>query len=126
MLSLGNHTSRLCSGVSRREILRLGALSAIGLTLPDLLRARGASASAPIAKRCILFFLEGGLAHQDTFDPKPDAPDGVGGEFKPIPTRLPGIRFTEHVSRLAKVNDRFALLRAVSHDIFDHNAGAYY
>ena len=126
MLSLGHQTNRFCNGVSRREMLRLGALSAVGLTLPDLLRARAATAAAPKAKRCILFFLEGGLAHQDTFDPKPDAPDGVGGEFKPIPTRLPGIRFTEHIPRLAKLNDRFALLRAVSHDIFDHNAGAYY
>ncbi len=126
MLSLGCQTSRFCHGISRRAMLRLGALSAIGLTLPDLLRAREAAASAPKAKRCILFFLEGGLAHQDTFDPKPDAPDGLGGEFKPIPTRLAGIRFTEHVPRLAKVNDRFALLRAVSHDVYDHNAGAYY
>lgn len=126
MLRVLTGTGYLCDGLPRREVLRIGGLSALGLALPQLLRAR-AAASAPLrAKRCILFFQEGGMAHQDTVDPKPDAPDGVGGPFKSIPTRVPGIHFCEHLPMLAKINDRFALVRSVTHDVFDHNAGAYY
>ncbi len=117
---------QLCSGVTRREVIRIGGLGALGLSLPRLMQARADSAGPVAAKRCILFFQEGGMAHQDTVDPKPGAPGGVGGEFGTIPTRVPGIRFTEHLPSLAKINDRFAVVRSVSHDVFDHNAGAYY
>jgi hypothetical protein len=117
---------RLCDGSGRRELLRIGGLGALGLSLPRLLEGR-AEARLPVrAKRCILFFQEGGMAHQDTVDPKPDAPDGAGGEFGTIPTRVPGVHFTEHLPLLARTNHRFAVVRSVSHDVVDHNAGAYY
>ncbi|HEU4751839.1 MAG TPA: DUF1501 domain-containing protein, partial [Armatimonadota bacterium] len=78
------------------------------------------------AKSCILFFQEGGLAHQDSWDPKPDAPAEVRGPFRSIPTSVPGTHICEHLPELAKLAHRYALVRSVTHDIFDHNLGAYY
>jgi hypothetical protein len=68
----------------------------------------------------------GGISHHDSFDPKPDAPAEVRGEFRTVATRLPGVRFSEHLPRLAGLIDRFALLRAVRHGERDHGVGAYY
>src|SRR4051794_32826154 len=91
---------RPCPGPNRRAILRAGCLTAWGLGLDDLLRLR-ARASAPVALRagkaqsCILIWLAGGPSHIDTFDPKPDAPADVRGEFKPIATTVPGLRIGE-------------------------------
>jgi hypothetical protein len=119
---------RLCSGVSRREILRLGALGPLGLTLPHLLARRAESAPAgPFgrARSCILFFQEGGLAHQDSWDIKPEAPAEVRGEFGAIRNSIGGL-ICEHMPELARVAHRYALIRSVTHDIFDHNPGAYY
>lgn len=121
----GSRVRKLCGGITRREALRLGALAPLGLALPELL-ARPASASAlGKAKRCILFFQEGGLAHQDSWDIKPEAPLEVRGEFKPIRTSTGGL-ICEHMPQLAKVAHRYALVRSVTHDVFDHNPGAYY
>ena len=130
MLRIQAGKRRLCDGKTRREILRLGGLSLVGLGLPELL-AREASADrlpAPFgrAKACILFFQEGGLAHQDTWDIKPDSPTEVRGPFRPIRTSIPGRIIGEHMPELAKIAHRYALIRSVTHDVFDHNAGAYY
>ena len=78
--------------LSRREILRAGSLGLLGLTLPELLSARAEAASGSFgrAKACILLFMWGGPAHQDTWDLKPDAPAEVRGEFQPIATNVPG------------------------------------
>ncbi len=129
MIDVGRGFGRLCSGVRRRELLRLGGLSTLGLTLADLLaHDAGASVSRPFgkARSCIFFFQEGGLAHQDTWDLKPDSPSEVRGPFEPIRTNIPGRFVCEHLPNLARIADRYALIRSVSHDVFDHNAGAYY
>src|SRR5947199_6363904 len=97
MLVLRDQSPRLCDGLSRREVLRAGGLSALGLSLPTLLRER--AAASPVAggtgraKSCIVLFLMGGPPQQSTWDPKPDAPAEVRGEFGPIDTNVPGIRF---------------------------------
>jgi hypothetical protein len=74
--------------MGRREFLRAGSLGLLGLTLPQLARAQPAARSP--AKACILLFMWGGPAQQDTWDPKPDAPAEYRGEFRPIPTNVPG------------------------------------
>jgi hypothetical protein len=119
--------------VLRRDLLRVGSLGAVGLALPDLLAARlrgsdsaGSSPAAPRARSCILFFLEGGPAHQDLWDMKPLAPAEVRGEFQPIASTLPGVNVCEHLPLLARQMHRLALVRSVHHDVVDHNAGSYY
>jgi Protein of unknown function (DUF1501) len=115
--------------VSRRDLLRVGSLGSIGLALPDILRAGPTAAAgslAPRARSCILFFLEGGPAHQDLWDMKPEAPAEVRGIFQPIATTLPGVSICEHLPLLARQMHRLTLVRSVHHQIVDHNAGAYY
>jgi hypothetical protein len=124
MLSITGGSRRLCDGLRRREVLRVGAAGLLGLTLPDLLRA--ATGPGSKARSCILFFLEGGPAHQDLWDMKPDAPTGVRSEFKPIATTVPGLSFCEHLPLLAQQAHHLCLIRSVHHTIADHNAGAYY
>lgn len=96
----------------------------LGLTLPDLLRA--ASTTRSKVRSCILFFLEGGPAHQDLWDMKPDAPEQIRGEFRPVATGVPGLQFCEHLPRLSKLAHHLTLVRSMHHSIADHNAGAYY
>ena len=112
MIRLLGPTSRLCDGMSRRELLRIGGLSLGGLSLPTLLerssRASGSSGSFGKAKSCIILFLSGGASHHDTFDPKPDAPAEIRGEFDTIATAIPGVRFTKYLPETAKLMDRVA------------------
>jgi hypothetical protein len=111
MLSLlGRPASPLCDGTSRREFLRIGALG--GLTLAGLLRAEAASGIRS-HKSVIMVFLSGGPPHQDMVDLKPDAPDGIRGEFKPIATSVPGIQVCEHLPLLAKNAHRVAIIRSL-------------
>ncbi len=130
MLRISAGKRRLCDGVRRRDILRLGTASLIGLGLPDLLRAEsvtsGSRSKRVRARSLILFFLEGGPAHQDLWDMKPDAPVGVRSEFRPIETTVPGLWFCEHLPLLAQQAHHLSLVRSVHHAIADHNAGAYY
>src|ERR1051326_5218309 len=117
-----------CDGVSRRDFLHLGALSCLGLSLADLLRFQ-ASAGGPGAKRdlaCILIWLDGGPSHLETFDPKPDAPLEVRGEFKPISTSVDGIQICEHLPRIAKVMREVALIRSLTHELGNHDTGSHY
>lgn len=105
-----------CRGVSRRQFLRVGSLSALGLTLPAYLRMREAAAANGVAPRrnninCILMWMQGGPSHIDTLDPKPNAPVEIRGEFSTIPTRLPGIRICEHLPLLARQFDKLSLIR---------------
>jgi hypothetical protein len=134
MLSLLGRGVRLCDGLTRREVLRIGGLGFTGLMWSDLLRARAASEPVSTgkekskfgkAKACILIFNYGGPSHLDTWDLKPDAPKEIRGDFKPIATRVPGISITEHLPRLAAMADRYALLRSVNHRDNDHAIGAY-
>jgi hypothetical protein len=114
----------LCDGVSRRDVLRVDGASLLGLTLPGLLRAKTAGRAR--AKSVILFFLEGGPAHQDLWDMKPDTPEEIRGEFKPLATTVPGLSFCEHLPMLARQAHHLTLVRSVHHTIADHNAGAYF
>ena len=112
------------AGLGRRAFLRVGAAGLIGLGLPDLLRA--AAASRPRAKSLIFFALEGGPSHIDLWDMKPDAPESIRGEFRPIDTTVPGLHFCEHLPLLANQAHHLALIRSVHHTVGDHNAGYYY
>jgi uncharacterized protein (DUF1501 family) len=112
--------------MSRRAFVRAGTLSALGLSLPQCLALQARGAAVPRAKAVLLLYAMGGISHHDSFDPKPDAPAEVRGEFKTIATRLPGVRFTEHLPLLARAADRFTLVRSVWHNERDHGVGAYY
>jgi uncharacterized protein (DUF1501 family) len=113
--------------LSRRSLVCAGALAGSGLSLAGLLRAEATGLSrAATAKSCILLFQFGGPSHLDTFDPKPEAPAEIRGEFAVIATRNPDLRICEHLPRLAERADRFALVRTVHHDRSSHNPGAYY
>lgn len=126
MLDLFTGRSSDCSVASRRTFLQVGGLATLGLTLPGYLRARAASPATPArAKRCILLWMQGGPSHIDTFDPKPDAPAEIRGEFKAIPTALSGVQFTDPLPQLAKIADRLAIIRGHdpkngSHGVADH------
>src|SRR6476619_981639 len=99
MLTIRGPGARLCDSISRREVLRVGSLGMAGLSLPRLLaagtRPLDARASGGKAKSCIVLFLMGGPPQHSTWDPKPDAPAEVRGEFKPIPTNVPGVQICE-------------------------------
>jgi hypothetical protein len=136
MLSVLGRGVRLCDGISRREILRVGGLGFIGLALPTLFRGRAAasqvnSGTKPTssnfgkAKSCILVFNYGGPSHLDIWDLKPDAPKEIRGEFKPAASNVPGVAITEHLPILAKMADRYAVIRSVNHRDNDHAIGAY-
>jgi hypothetical protein len=112
MLTLNTDRSNYCDRVSRRSFLQVGALAGLGVSLPLALAARQASAAGGgSGVNCILIWTRGGTSHHDTFDPKPDAPVSVKGEFGVIDTALPGVKFTEIVPTFAKELKRFALLR---------------
>ena len=117
-----------CDGVTRRDFLRVGALTSLGFSLPNYLALADAGAVAPNArgKAAIFIHLGGGPSHIDTFDMKPDAPEEYRGEFKEIAINVPGIRFCEHMPKLARCADKFAILRGVSHTLADHNLGSIY
>src|SRR5436305_8414613 len=106
-----------CDGVTRRDFLRVGGLSLLGLSLPDLLRAEAAQAATGEpgrgrARNVLLIYLGGGITHHDTFDPKPDAPQEIRGKYGAIATRLPGIRYSDQMPAMAACNDLYALVRS--------------
>ena len=118
MLNFLPGNDRNCEGVSRRSFLQVGALTGLGLTLPGFLASKDASAernrqgtASEKANNCILIWTRGGTSHHDTFDPKPNAPVSVKGEFGVIQTALPGVLFTEILPNMAKELKRYALLR---------------
>jgi hypothetical protein len=114
------------AAVRRREFLQAGALSLFGLSLPDYLRAAvPASAKRVRAKSCIVLFMWGGPAQQDTWDMKPDAPLPYRGEFKPIATTVPGLRICEHLPRLAKLAGRLCLIRSMTHSDVNHTTATH-
>lgn len=128
MFSVGERgRTRLCDGWTRREVLRVGGLSALGMSLTDCLRAEAAAPALPgKAKSVILIFNCGAPSHIDLLDMKPDAPAEIRGQFKPISTNVPGIRVSELLPNLAKRADRFAILRSLGHTQSQHNSGMYY
>jgi hypothetical protein len=115
--------------LSRRSLLKVGSAGIAGLNLPALLRADASSpapARRPKARHVIFLHQFGGPSHVDTFDMKPDAPDGIRGEFKPIASAQPGLSLSEHLPRFSKVLGRFAQVRSVHHRMKNHNPATYY
>ncbi len=124
MLSIYGRTKRLCDGLTRREMLTIGALGLGGLALPDLLRAEATQGRSNSRKAVIMIYLCGAPPHQDMYDLKMDAPAEIRGEFQPIETNVPGIQICEHLPRLARIMDKLAPIRSVygspdgNHDSF--------
>src|SRR5262245_28910876 len=115
MFSILGRGTRLCDGITRREVLRVGGLAFAGLTLADVLRLRAASPTPGAArgKSVILIWLRGGASHIDSYDMKPDAPAEIRGEFKPVKTNVSGIQVCEHMPLHTKMMDRLAVLRGI-------------
>ena len=129
------------SGMTRRDLLRVGGASLLGLTLADILQLQHAQAATHSAeafagsgpgwnkaKSVIVVYLQGGPSHLDLWDPKENVPDNVRSVFKAIPTKLPGVKFTELLPKLAQVNDKFTMIRSVSYTpvgLFNHTAAIY-
>jgi hypothetical protein len=124
MLDLFRATSRNCQGVTRRSFLRIGALSGLGLSLPGLFAAEKA-AKAKKDVNCILIWTLGGTSHHDTFDPKPDAPASVRGEFGTVATAVPGVRFADVAPRMGRELRRFGLLRSLNPRNGSHGTADY-
>ena len=106
------------------DYFKSAASGALGLGLPDLLRA-GASSWPRTEKSCIFIVQYGGCSHLDSFDPKPDAPDGIRGPYKPIATAVPGVRIGELLPRLAALADRYCLIRSMTHGNGGHDGGMH-
>jgi hypothetical protein len=136
MFSLDDRPVRLCDGVSRREWLRVGGLSTLGLSLADLLRSEARARDAresPLrdatfgrAKSVIFLWLQGGPPQHETFDPKPDAPSEIRGPFRPIQTNIPGIQFSELLPRTARIADKLAVVRSIATDDNNHDVSGYW
>lgn len=138
---VGNAAKDLCDPqlkVTRRDIMRVGGSAVLGLSLGNMLKLQSANASvAPTsaqgagwnkAKSIIMVYLQGGPSHIDLWDPKENVPDNVKSVFKPISTKIPGIKFTENLPRLSQLNDRFTMMRAMSYTpvgLFNHTAAIY-
>jgi hypothetical protein len=124
MLNVSGPAKRLCDGLTRRELLTIGALGLGGLTLPDLLRAESSRGIHGSHKSVIMIYLCGAPPHQDMFDLKMQAPAEIRGEFQPIDTAVPGIEICEHLPRLAASMDKLVPIRSVygspdgNHDSF--------
>jgi hypothetical protein len=119
-----NQTSskKFCDGVSRRNFLRIGSLAPFGVTLPSIFQAEAASNIKGNQRSVIMIYLSGGMAHQDSFDLKPNAPTEVRGEFKPIPTNVSGIEISEHLPKLAACADKYIVLRSLVGQIDEHSS----
>jgi Protein of unknown function (DUF1501) len=120
-------TNRYCDGMTRRDFVKAGVVGGIGLSLSQYLRmAAAGEVQGGKAQSAIFIYLGGGPTHMDTFDLKPDAPEEYRGEFKPIPTNVPGVQICEHLPRLARCADKFAILRGVTHSLAAHGPGTKY
>ena len=111
---------------TRREMIQAGAIGLLGLGMNHLTALQALSAPAarqPRAKSVIYIFLSGGLAQHESFDLKPDAPIEIRGEFKPIRTRTPGTHICEHLPNLARISEKWSLVRSLTHGNSDHSQG---
>ena len=125
-LTGSNRTSEL----SRRHLLQVGGLGLMGLSLPNLLSAREQatpkSSLVPKADHCVILFLNGGPSHLDMWDQKPDAADGIRGEFSPIPTSLPGYFVSDQMPKLSRHMHRATVVRSMHHGVNNAHAAAVY
>src|SRR3954469_12525919 len=136
MLTIPGRPIRTCEGWSRRELMRVGGAGLLGLNLPEFLSWK-ANAAAKVeskqkafgaAKWVILLFLKAAPSHIDIWDPKPNAPSNVRGDFKAIKTKVPGIEVTEVMPMLADQMDKVTLIRSMSYTpvgLFNHTAAIY-
>ncbi|MBM3735485.1 MAG: DUF1501 domain-containing protein [Acidobacteria bacterium] len=110
--------------MNRRDVLQIGSLGFLGLTLPEWSRARAAAALPDTS--CIFIWLDGGPSHLETFDLKPDAPVEVRGSFKPVRSKLAGVHVCEHLPRIAAIMDRVTLIRTLTSEIGEHDQAGHY
>jgi uncharacterized protein DUF1501 len=134
MIRIEGRGTRLCDGMTRRELLRFGGIGTLGLWLHGVADLEPAAAASPDpaarsgfgrAKSILFISLFGGPSHQDIWDLKPEAPAEVRGEFKPIKTNVSGIEITEHLPKLARMADNYALIRSVTHEDNGHGSAMY-
>lgn len=119
--------SMTCDGRTRRDFLRVGAAGATGLTLANYLRwSEAGEVKNAKANSAIFIHLGGGPSHIDSFDPKPEAPAEIRGEFAPLATKTPGLSISEHLPLLASQSDKYTVVRGVSHTLAAHDLGAQY
>src|SRR6266853_2939730 len=137
MLVIPGQRCHTCEGPTRRELLRSGSIGLLGLSLADFLAWQGTARAATkldgsrgfgSAKSVIMVFLQGGPSHIDIWDPKPDAPANIRGEFKPIKTKIPGTNFSETMPMMAQHLDKATLIRSMSYTpngLVNHTAAIY-
>lgn len=128
MLTLwGKNRRGHCDGLARRDFMHVGFLGLAGLSLSGALKARAAATptNAAAAKSVILFWLDGGLSHFESYDPKPDAPVEFRGPFETMETSVPGIRICDQLPRHARLMNKIALLRSVHHGCGEHWSGPH-
>ncbi len=112
---------------TRRQLLQVGGAGLFGLSLPGLLSAAGRAPGRKAKARAVIFLHQfGGPSQTDTFDMKPNAPDKIRGEFKPVATRVPGLQVCERLPRMAAVMDKVCVVRSMHHEMKNHNSAAYY
>ncbi|MCH7687291.1 MAG: DUF1501 domain-containing protein [Planctomycetes bacterium] len=132
----GGYSKDTCDGYTRRDLLQIGGASLFGLSLPNLLQMQAAQAAEERyggvgfgkAKHVIMIYLQGGPSHLDLWDPKENVPDNIKSVFKNIDTKLPGVKFTEVLPKLATMNDKFTMIRSMSYTpvgLFNHTAAIY-
>jgi len=126
ILAPADRGRHFCDGVSRRNFLKIGGLGAAGLSLSNLLALEAQAGIRNSHKSVILIYLVGGPPHQDMFDLKPDAPSEIAGPHRPIGTNVPGIEICELFPRMAKMMDKFALIRSLVGAQSDHDASQCY
>ena len=131
---MGSYIDKTCEGLSRRQLLKVGTCSFLSLGLAELLalkayadqpkdpKSKGAEKDVSV----ILLWMAGGPSHVDTFDPKPDAPMNIRGPFEAIKTKVPGMRISEHLPKLAMQADKFSIIRSVTHGDGAHERAQHY
>src|SRR5579872_2124411 len=140
MLNLPGHPCQTCEGPTRRELMRIGSIGLMGLSLPQFFLWRDKARAAETihkyagargfgsAQSVVMVFLQGGPSHIDIGDPKPDAPANIRGEFKPIKTKIPGTYISETMPMMAQQLDKVTLIRSMSYTpngLFNHTAAIY-
>ncbi len=123
MIELGRTATRDCQGLSRRALLQMGACSALGLSLPQLLSRNAAAESASAVKSVLLLWMWGGPSSYEMWDPKPNAPSKIRGCYGPIATASPGMQISELLPMCAENSRLFTIIRSMAHDMKDHNQG---
>jgi Protein of unknown function (DUF1501) len=115
--------------LSRRQLLQLGGIGALGLSLPQMLQARTPSSRLAKAqgpdRSCIFIVQYGGASHLDSWDLKPEAPEEIRGPFRPIATNVPGFSICELMPRLARLADRYCIIRSMTHSNNSHDGGMH-